>query len=66
MPPAVSQHTWAKPEDWDRYKNVIHGLYCVADKPLKQVMQIMREKHGFHATWVPPLNQFDRDGLPPG
>ncbi|KAI1846835.1 hypothetical protein JX266_007056 [Neoarthrinium moseri] len=39
---------WAKPEDWERYRNTITALFMCHSLPV--VMRIMREEHQFHAT----------------
>ncbi|KAK6839981.1 hypothetical protein PG987_005847 [Apiospora arundinis] len=43
-----SQSKWAKPEDWNKYKNTISALFMCHSLP--NVMRIMREDHEFHAT----------------
>lgn len=45
-----NQNGWATAEDWARYRQTIAALYCNENKTLKEVMQIMREKHDFVAT----------------
>jgi hypothetical protein len=38
---------------WDRWKDVIHALYIVEDRPLKGprgVIKCMEEQHDFRAT----------------
>ncbi|KAK8109591.1 hypothetical protein PG999_007728 [Apiospora kogelbergensis] len=49
VPPSMdSQSKWAKPEDWNKYKNTISALFMCHSLP--NVMRIMREDHEFHAT----------------
>jgi hypothetical protein len=36
--------------DWERLRPVITRLYKEDVKPLKDVVSILREQHGFHAT----------------
>ncbi|KAM0811547.1 hypothetical protein AB5N19_11903 [Seiridium cardinale] len=43
-----SKTQWAKPQDWDRYRNTITALFMCHSLPV--VMRIMREEHQFHAT----------------
>ncbi|KAL2756947.1 hypothetical protein ACRALDRAFT_1080999 [Sodiomyces alcalophilus JCM 7366] len=38
------------PDKWETYKYVIRQLYLDEGKPLKEVMQIMKECHGFEAS----------------
>jgi hypothetical protein len=40
-------------DDWGRWKDLIHTLYIVEDRPLRGprgVMKCMEEQHGFKAT----------------
>ena len=49
MAPAASTRSkWAKPEDWEKYKNTIQALFMMHS--LSNVMRIMRDDHNFHAT----------------
>ncbi|KAK6085225.1 hypothetical protein SCUP515_01043 [Seiridium cupressi] len=48
MPASGSKTQWAKPQDWDRYRNTITALFMCHSLPV--VMRIMREEHQFHAT----------------
>lgn len=43
-----AQSKWAKPEEWNKYKNTISALFMCHSLP--NVMRIMREDHDFHAT----------------
>ena len=45
-----NQNGWATSEDWTKHRQTITALYCNENKTLKEVMQIMREKHDFVAT----------------
>jgi hypothetical protein len=38
------------PEVWDSYKQTIKSLYLDDGKPLKEVMDIMKQHHGFKAS----------------
>lgn len=42
--------------NWDQNKSVILQLYVIEDKPLPEVCDIMRDIHGFDATYVIGLN----------
>jgi hypothetical protein len=42
----------AMPLDWDRHEAKILDVFVTQDKPLKQVMEYMRNKHGFIATYA--------------
>ncbi|KAK9417632.1 putative Clr5 domain-containing protein [Seiridium unicorne] len=44
------QRQWARLEDWEPHKEKISSLYWDEDRPLKEVAEIMRRDHGFHAT----------------
>lgn len=35
---------------WDQHRERILDLYETQNKPLREVCEIMRNKHGFHAT----------------
>lgn len=50
MPPAARGRAWASAEEWQSLKDIITELWWDEDKPLKEVAEIMREKHGFLAT----------------
>ncbi|KAF3019274.1 hypothetical protein E8E14_006539 [Neopestalotiopsis sp. 37M] len=39
---------WAKPQDWEKYRNTITALFMCHSLPV--VMRVMREEHQFHAT----------------
>jgi hypothetical protein len=39
-------------QEWTKYKDRIRDLYIRQDKTLKQLVKIMRQDHGFHATYV--------------
>lgn len=47
-PTMSTQSKWARPEDWDKYKNTIQALFMMHS--LSNVMRIMRDDHDFHAT----------------
>jgi len=40
-------------EDWEDQRRRIHQLYCTENKPLDEVMDVMKNVHGFLATYVP-------------
>ncbi|ROV89880.1 hypothetical protein VSDG_08238 [Cytospora chrysosperma] len=42
---------WASPRDWEGMKQRIVYLYKTLDHPLWKVMNIMRDEHGFVATY---------------
>ncbi|KAI0153348.1 hypothetical protein BJ166DRAFT_500322 [Pestalotiopsis sp. NC0098] len=49
--PTVAMGTktqWAKPQDWDKFRNTITALFMCHSLPV--VMRVMREEHQFHAT----------------
>lgn len=37
-------------EPWTTYKPIIERLYIVEKKPLREVIQVMEEEHGFRST----------------
>jgi hypothetical protein len=37
-------------QDWERHRDIFTQLYQVEERPLKEVMQIMRDRYNFHAT----------------
>ncbi|PTU17921.1 hypothetical protein P175DRAFT_0408424, partial [Aspergillus ochraceoroseus IBT 24754] len=41
---------WAEADDWIRHKNHIHHLYIVENRPLHDVMRLMKSRYGFQAT----------------
>jgi hypothetical protein len=43
---------FARPEDWECHKQRIAQLYWEEDRPLREVADIMSEKHNFKATYV--------------
>ncbi|CAD6443809.1 9bfe5c77-07d6-4a65-91cb-700e6146b374 [Sclerotinia trifoliorum] len=45
--PALTGHS---AEDWERQRATFTQLYIAEDKPLKEVMKLMEEKHRFRAT----------------
>jgi hypothetical protein len=45
-------------EEWNKQKERIKTLYSDKDNTLDDVMRIMREGHGFYATYVPTFNSF--------
>jgi hypothetical protein len=36
--------------DWDRHRGIFTQLYQAEERPLKEVMQIMKDRYQFHAT----------------
>jgi hypothetical protein len=38
------------PKDWKRHKAELKRLYIIENKPLKEVQQILRDRHGFIAS----------------
>lgn len=44
---------YATEQDWAMHKTEIQRLYMDEELPLKEVMQIMNEKHNFRATYSP-------------
>jgi hypothetical protein len=49
----ASHNVWAtKAEDWEAHKEIISQLYWDQDKTLKEVMEVMRQDHGFNATYA--------------
>ncbi|KAH8671085.1 Clr5 domain-containing protein [Xylariales sp. PMI_506] len=44
------KNAWAASEDWEVHKETISHLYIDEGKPLREVMAIMSEKHGFRPT----------------
>lgn len=41
---------WASEDDWASHKGTITALYWDENRPLKDVVLVMRQKHGFFAT----------------
>lgn len=39
-------------EAWEAVKGTIRQLYLEERKPLKEVIQVMADQHGFQATYV--------------
>lgn len=37
-------------KDWDRFHDDIRKLYHVENNPLREVMRIIKGKHGFQAS----------------
>jgi len=37
-------------KDWDVLQEEIKKLYHIEDKPLKEVMRLIKGRHGFHAS----------------
>jgi len=37
-------------KDWKRYKAELEQLYITEKKPLKEVQQLLRDRHGFIAS----------------
>lgn len=66
MTPSSTRCGWAKSEEWETHKEKIRQLYCIRDKPLKQVMEIMETEHEFHATYVDVLPVHSIESVPPG
>jgi hypothetical protein len=50
-PLAGPKQQWASLADWEPYKEIITNLYFDQDRPLKAVIEIMREKYDFRATY---------------
>lgn len=46
--PTGTKTQWAKPQDWEKYRNTITALFMCHSLPV--VMRVMREEHHFHAT----------------
>jgi hypothetical protein len=40
--------------DWDIHREEFTQLYQDEDRPLKEVMEIMKDRHHFRATYDPP------------
>ena len=40
--------------DWEVYREYFTQLYQNEERPLKEVMEIMKDRHHFHATYDPP------------
>ena len=41
---------WATPDDLEAHRDLITQLYLVQNRPLKQVVEIMRDRYGINAT----------------
>ena len=41
---------WVGGDEWDLYRPTIQELYQAQNLPLKDVMKIMEDRHGFRAT----------------
>lgn len=41
---------WATPDDFEAHRDLITQLYLVQNRPLKQVVEIMRDRYGINAT----------------
>lgn len=39
-------------KDWTGVKKDVERLYHVENKPLSEVMRLVKGLHGFHASWV--------------
>ncbi|KAH8682697.1 Clr5 domain-containing protein [Xylariales sp. PMI_506] len=50
MAAAAARHIWATPRDWEVHRHLITQLYIDEERPLKDVMVIMKMAHDFHAT----------------
>ncbi|ETS84611.1 hypothetical protein PFICI_02636 [Pestalotiopsis fici W106-1] len=46
--PSGTKTQWAKPQDWEKFRNTITALFMCHSLPV--VMRVMREEHQFHAT----------------
>lgn len=44
---------YATEGDWAMHRTEIQRLYMDEELPLKEVMHTMKEKHSFHATYIP-------------
>jgi hypothetical protein len=40
--------------DWEIHREYFTQLYQYEERPLKEVMEIMKDRHRFHATYDPP------------
>ena len=49
---AVSPPRWASAGDWEAYRGTITHLYEERGMSLDHVVQTMRDKHGFLATYA--------------
>ena len=47
---ATQTANWATPDDLEAHRDLITQLYLVQNRPLKQVVEIMRDQYGIHAT----------------
>lgn len=59
--PTITRTTvkWATSEaEWNAQKGRIRQLYLEDNKPLKEVMIIMKREHAFNATSVPRMHPF--------
>lgn len=41
---------WAAPHDLEAHRDLITQLYLAQNRPLKQVVEIMRDQYGVNAT----------------
>ncbi len=47
-------------EEWERWKNAIHTLYILEDRPLcgpSGLIEEMKSRYGFHARQAPIIPQ---------
>ena len=62
--PTISERAQAQgpdPAEWERIKPVLQRLYVVEKRPLRDVVNILDQHHGFRATYV--SHHFGRDRL---
>jgi hypothetical protein len=52
MPTAQTKRAWATVQDWDMYQDTIINLYDGQNTSLKEIVQIMKDRHQFYATYV--------------
>lgn len=38
--------------EWDRIKPIVRRLYVVEKRPLREVVDVLDQQHGFRATYV--------------
>lgn len=50
--------SWVGGDEWDPWRTTIQDLYQTQNLPLKDVMKVMEEEHGFRATYEPSFSFF--------
>ena len=60
--PARQNAARIDPAVWESYRTEIRNYYLLEDKSLADLISYMREKHNFHATWVPNVLFFRFQG----